>query len=643
MAQEQKNVQEQDLNQLRKVRREKLAELQGSGKDPFVITKYDQTHHSVEVKENYEELEGKQVSIAGRMMSKRVMGKASFCNVQDLKGNIQSYVARDSIGEENYKEFKKLDVGDVIGIEGEVFKTKTGEISIHASHVTLLSKSLQILPEKFHGLTNTDMRYRQRYVDLIMNPEAKDTFIKRSKIISAIRRYLDGEGFMEVETPMLVANAGGAAARPFETHFNALNEDLKLRISLELYLKRLIVGGLERVYEIGRVFRNEGLDTRHNPEFTLMELYQAYTDYNGMMDLTENLYRHVAQEVLGTTKIVYNGVEMDLGKPFERITMVDAVKKYAGVDWNEVKTLEEARKLADEHHVEYEEHHKKGDILSLFFEEFAEEHLIQPTFVMDHPIEISPLTKKKPENPEYTERFEFFMNGWEMANAYSELNDPIDQRERFKAQEELLAQGDEEANTTDEDFLNALEIGMPPTGGIGFGIDRMCMLLTNSAAIRDVLLFPTMKTLGGVKSENGVSSKEVSTPNSEPEKIDFSKVKVEPLFEEDVDFDTFSKSDFRAVKVKECVAVPKSKKLLQFTLDDGTGTDRTILSGIHAYYEPEELVGKTLIAITNLPPRAMMGIDSCGMLLSAVHEEEGEEKLHLLMVDDHIPAGAKLY
>ena len=647
MAQEQKNVQEQDLNQLRKVRREKLAELQGSGKDPFVITKYDQTHHSVEVKENYEELEGKQVSIAGRMMSKRVMGKASFCNVQDLKGNIQSYVARDSIGEENYKEFKKLDVGDVIGIEGEVFKTKTGEISIHASHVTLLSKSLQILPEKFHGLTNTDMRYRQRYVDLIMNPEAKDTFIKRSKIISAIRRYLDGEGFMEVETPMLVANAGGAAARPFETHFNALNEDLKLRISLELYLKRLIVGGLERVYEIGRVFRNEGLDTRHNPEFTLMELYQAYTDYNGMMDLTENLYRHVAQEVLGTTKIVYNGVEMDLGKPFERITMVDAVKKYAGVDWNEVKTLEEARKLADEHHVEYEEHHKKGDILSLFFEEFAEEHLIQPTFVMDHPIEISPLTKKKPENPEYTERFEFFMNGWEMANAYSELNDPIDQRERFKAQEELLAQGDEEANTTDEDFLNALEIGMPPTGGIGFGIDRMCMLLTNSAAIRDVLLFPTMKSLDGVNKKNDVNNTASEAPEknvkTESEKIDFSKVKVEPLFEEFVDFDTFSKSDFRAVKVKECVAVPKSKKLLQFTLDDGTGTDRTILSGIHAYYEPEELVGKMLIAITNLPPRAMMGIDSCGMLLSAIHEEEGEEKLHLLMVDDHIPAGAKLY
>ena len=649
MAQEQKNVQEQDLNQLRKVRREKLAELQGSGKDPFVITKYDQTHHSVEVKENYEELEGKQVSIAGRMMSKRVMGKASFCNVQDLKGNIQSYVARDSIGEENYKEFKKLDVGDVIGIEGEVFKTKTGEISIHASHVTLLSKSLQILPEKFHGLTNTDMRYRQRYVDLIMNPEAKDTFIKRSKIISAIRRYLDGEGFMEVETPMLVANAGGAAARPFETHFNALNEDLKLRISLELYLKRLIVGGLERVYEIGRVFRNEGLDTRHNPEFTLMELYQAYTDYNGMMDLTENLYRHVAQEVLGTTKIVYNGVEMDLGKPFERITMVDAVKKYAGVDWNEVKTLEEARKLADEHHVEYEEHHKKGDILSLFFEEFAEEHLIQPTFVMDHPIEISPLTKKKPENPEYTERFEFFMNGWEMANAYSELNDPIDQRERFKAQEELLAQGDEEANTTDEDFLNALEIGMPPTGGIGFGIDRMCMLLTNSAAIRDVLLFPTMKSLDGVNKKNDVNNTASEAPEknvkTESEKIDFSKVKVEPLFEEFVDFDTFSKSDFRAVKVKECVAVPKSKKLLQFTLDDGTGTDRTILSGIHAYYEPEELVGKTLIAITNLPPRKMMGIESCGMLLSAVNnlKDSEDEELHLLMVDDHIPAGAKLY
>ena len=603
MSEQQKKAQQEpDLNQLRKVRREKLADLQANGKDPFVITKYDQTHHSLEIKENFEELAGKEVSIAGRMMSKRVMGKASFCNVQDLQGNIQSYVARDSIGEEAYKEFKKMDVGDVIGITGEVFETKTGEKSIHASSVTLLSKSLQILPEKFHGLTNTDIRYRQRYVDLIMNPDVKQTFINRSKILSAIRRYLDGQGFLEVETPMLVSNAGGAAARPFETHFNALDEDFKLRISLELYLKRLIVGGMERVYEIGRVFRNEGLDTRHNPEFTLMELYQAYTDYNGMMDLTENLYRHVAQEVLGTTVIEYNGVQMDLGKPFERITMVDAVKKYAGVDWNEVETLEQARALAKEHHVEFEERHKKGDILALFFEEFAEEHLIQPTFVMDHPIEISPLTKKKPENPEYTERFEFFMNGWEMANAYSELNDPIDQRERFKAQEELLAQGDDEANTTDEDFLNALEIGMPPTGGIGFGIDRMCMLLTNSAAIRDVLLFPTMKTLGGVKSENGVSSKEVSTPNSEPEKIDFSKVKIEPLFEEAVDFDTFSKSDFRAVKVKECVAVPKSKKLLQFTLDDGTGIDRTILSGIHAYYEPEELVGKTLIAITNLPP-----------------------------------------
>ena len=646
MAQEQKNVQEQDLNQLRKVRREKLAELQGSGKDPFVITKYDQTHHSVEVKENYEELEGKQVSIAGRMMSKRVMGKASFCNVQDLKGNIQSYVARDSIGEENYKEFKKLDVGDVIGIEGEVFKTKTGEISIHASHVTLLSKSLQILPEKFHGLTNTDMRYRQRYVDLIMNPEAKDTFIKRSKIISAIRRYLDGEGFMEVETPMLVANAGGAAARPFETHFNALNEDLKLRISLELYLKRLIVGGLERVYEIGRVFRNEGLDTRHNPEFTLMELYQAYTDYNGMMDLTENLYRHVAQEVLGTTKIVYNGVEMDLGKPFERITMVDAVKKYAGVDWNEVKTLEEARKLADEHHVEYEEHHKKGDILSLFFEEFAEEHLIQPTFVMDHPIEISPLTKKKPENPEYTERFEFFMNGWEMANAYSELNDPIDQRERFKAQEELLAQGDEEANTTDEDFLNALEIGMPPTGGIGFGIDRMCMLLTNSAAIRDVLLFPTMKSLDADKKASKTSEAApavAASVSAASAQLDLSKVKIDPLFEEYVDFDTFAKSDFRVVKIEACEAVPKSKKLLKFTLNDETDKKRTILSGIHEYYEPEQLVGKTCVAITNLPTRMMMGIPSEGMLISAVYEYEGHEGLNLLMLDDVIPAGAKLY
>lgn len=644
---EQKNVQEQDINQLRKVRREKFADLQANGKDPFQITKYDADAHSQEIKDNFETMEGKKVSIAGRIMSKRVMGKASFCNVQDLQGNIQSYVARDCVGEEAYKDFKKMDIGDIVGIKGEVFRTKMGEISIHAEEVTLLAKSLQILPEKFHGLTNTDLRYRQRYVDLIMNPDVKDTFVKRSKILASIRRYLDGQGFMEVETPMLVANAGGAAARPFETHFNALNEDLKLRISLELYLKRLIVGGLERVYEIGRVFRNEGLDTRHNPEFTLMELYQAYTDYNGMMDLTENLYRYVAQEVLGTTTITYNGVEMDLGKPFERITMVDAVKKYAGVDFDEIHTLEEARAAAKEHHVEFEERHKKGDILALFFEEFAEEHLIQPTFVMDHPIEISPLTKKKPENPEYTERFEFFMNGWEMANAYSELNDPIDQRERFKAQEELLAQGDEEANTTDEDFLNALEIGMPPTGGIGFGIDRMCMLLTDSAAIRDVLLFPTMKSLDGVNKKNDVNNTASEAPEknvkTESEKIDFSKVKIEPLFEEMVDFDTFSKSDFRAVKVKECVAVPKSKKLLQFTLDDGTGTDRTILSGIHSFYEPEELVGKTLIAITNLPPRAMMGIDSCGMLLSAIHEEEGEEKLHLLMVDDHIPAGAKLY
>ena len=639
MAEQNKNVQEQDLNKLLKVRREKLAELQENGKDPFQIVKYDATHHSQEIKDAFDELEGKSVSVAGRIMSKRVMGKASFCNIQDLKGNIQSYVARDNIGEESYKDFKKMDIGDIVGIKGEVFKTKTGEISIHATAVTLLSKSLQVLPEKFHGLTNTDLRYRQRYVDLIMNPEVKDTFVKRSKIISTIRRYLDGQGFMEVETPMLVANAGGAAARPFITHSNALGEDFKLRISLELYLKRLIVGGLERVYEIGRVFRNEGVDTRHNPEFTLMELYQAYTDYNGMMDLTENLYRYVAQEVLGTTKIVYNGVEMDLGKPFERITMLDAVKKYSGVDFNEIHTLEEARAAADAHHVEYEERHKKGDILNLFFEEFVEEHLIQPTFVMDHPIEISPLTKKKPENPDYVERFEFFMNGWEMANAYSELNDPIDQRERFKAQEELLAQGDDEANTTDEDFMNALEIGMPPTGGIGFGIDRMCMILTDSAAIRDVLLFPTMKSQGAAKNE----ANNVAQETKPVEKIDFSKVKVEPLFEEMVDFDTFSKSDFRAVKVKACEAVKKSKKLLQFTLDDGTGTDRTILSGIHAYYEPEELVGKTLIAITNLPPRAMMGIDSCGMLLSAIHEEEGEEKLHLLMVDDHIPAGAKLY
>ena len=639
MAQQQKNGQEPDINQLRKVRREKLAELQQNGKDPFVITKYDQTHHSQEIKDNYDELEGSQVSIAGRMMSKRVMGKASFCNVQDLKGNIQSYVARDSVGEENYKEFKKLDVGDVIGITGEVFRTKTGEISIHASKVELLSKSLQILPEKFHGLTNTDTRYRQRYVDLIMNPEVKDTFIKRSKIISSIRRYLDGQGFMEVETPMLVSNAGGAAARPFETHFNALNEDLKLRISLELYLKRLIVGGLERVYEIGRVFRNEGLDTRHNPEFTLMELYQAYTDYNGMMDLTENLYRHVAQDVLGTTKIVYNGIEMDLGKPFERITMVDAVKKYAGVDWNEVETLERARELAKEHNIEFEERHKKGDILNLFFEEYVEEHLVQPTFVMDHPIEISPLTKKKPENPDYVERFEFFMNGWEMANAYSELNDPIDQRERFKAQEEQLAQGDEEANTTDEDFLNALEIGMPPTGGIGFGIDMMCMLLTDSAAIRDVLLFPTMKSIGGAEGKKTDKKEESELAV----KIDLSKVKVEPLFEDAVDFDTFSKSDFRVVKVEACEAVPKSKKLLKFTLNDGTDRKRTILSGIHEYYEPEELVGKTCVAITNLPPRKMMGIDSEGMLISAVYEYDGHEGLNLLMLDDSIPAGAKLY
>jgi len=646
VATQQNNGQEQDLNHLRKVRREKLAELQANGQNPFEITKYDVTHHSQEVKDNFDELEGKHVVLAGRMMSKRVMGKASFCNVQDLQGNIQSYVARDSIGEEEYKAFKKMDIGDIVGLEGEVFKTKTGEISIHASAVKLLSKSLQILPEKFHGLTNTDTRYRQRYVDLIMNPEVKDTFIKRSKILTAIRKYLGNEGFMEVETPMLVQNAGGAAARPFETHFNALNENLKLRISLELYLKRLIVGGLERVYEIGRVFRNEGLDTRHNPEFTLMELYQAYTDYHGMMDLTENLYRFVAQEVLGTTQIVYKGIEMDLGKPFERITMVDAVKKYAGVDWNEVETLEQARELAKAHNLEFEERHKKGDILNLFFEEYVEEHLLQPTFVMDHPVEISPLTKKKPENPDYVERFEFFMNGWEMANAYSELNDPIDQRERFKAQEELLAQGDDEANTTDEDFMNALEIGMPPTGGIGFGIDRMCMLLTGAEAIRDVLLFPTMKPLDGVKKEIGVNSeaaKAPDTPKAEPEKIDFSNVKIEPLFEEFVDFETFSKSDFRAVKVKECEAVPKSKKLLKFVLDDGTGTDRVILSGIHEYYEPEELVGKTCIAITNLPPRPMMGIDSCGMLISAVHEENGREGLNLLMVDDRIPAGAKLY
>ena len=681
MGQNQKNTQEPDMNQLRKVRRDKLAELQQNGRDPFQLTKFDQTHHSLEVKDLYEAHEAEllkdhqtpnvegmdeeqakealkkdyeerrsimdanpiHVAIAGRMMFKRVMGKASFCNIQDLQGNIQVYVARDAIGTDSYADFKKSDIGDIFGLEGFAFRTRTGEISIHAEKMTLLSKSLQMLPEKFHGLTDTDTRYRQRYVDLIMNSDTKDTFIKRSKILSAIRKYLSGKGFMEVETPMLVANAGGAAARPFETHFNALNEDLKLRISLELYLKRLIVGGLEKVYEIGRVFRNEGLDTRHNPEFTLMELYQAYTDYHGMMDLTENLYRFVAQEVLGTTQIVYKGIEMDLGKPFERITMVDAVKKYAGVDWNEVETLEQARELAKAHNLEFEERHKKGDILNLFFEEYVEEHLLQPTFVMDHPVEISPLTKKKPENPDYVERFEFFMNGWEMANAYSELNDPIDQRERFKAQEELLAQGDDEANTTDEDFMNALEIGMPPTGGIGFGIDRMCMLLTGAEAIRDVLLFPTMKSLGGADNKKDQAAESAPVEEKKEEKIDFSKVEIEPLFKEFVDFDTFSKSDFRAVKVKECVAVPKSKKLLQFTLDDGTGEDRTILSGIHAYYEPEELVGKTLIAITNLPPRAMMGIDSCGMLLSAINEEEGEEKLHLLMVDNHIPAGAKLY
>ena len=641
------NVQEQDIHQLLKVKREKLANLQQAGKDPFQITKYDVTHHSTDIKNNFEELEGKTVRIAGRVMSKRVMGKASFCNVQDLPGNIQVYVARDSIGEESYADFKKYDVGDIVGIEGEVFKTKTGEISVHASQVILLSKSLQILPEKFHGLTNTDIRYRQRYTDLIMNQDVKDTFVKRSKIISAIRRYLDGQGFLEVETPMLVSNAGGAAARPFETHYNALDEDVKLRISLELYLKRLIVGGMERVFEIGRVFRNEGLDTRHNPEFTLMELYQAYTDYYGMMDLTENMFRYVAQEVCGTTVIPYAEETIDLGKPFERLTMVDAVKKYAGVDFDQIPDTAAAKKLADEKGVHYEERHAKGDILNLFFEEFVEEHLIQPVFIMDHPVEISPLTKRKPDKPDYVERFELFIYGREMCNAYSELNDPIDQRERFKAQEAALAAGDEEANTTDEDFMNALEIGMPPTGGIGYGIDRLVMLLTNSPAIRDVLLFPTMKSLDGVNKKNDVNNTASEAPEknvkTESEKIDFSKVKVEPLFEEFVDFDTFSKSDFRAVKVKECVAVPKSKKLLQFTLDDGTGTDRTILSGIHSFYEPEELVGKTLIAITNLPPRAMMGIDSCGMLLSAIHEEEGEEKLHLLMVDDRIPAGAKLY
>ena len=643
---EQKNAQNVDVNQLLKVRREKLQDLQERGKDPFQITKYDMTHHSMEIKDNFDELEGKTVSIAGRMMFKRVMGKASFCNIQDLQGSIQSYVARDNIGEESYADFKKYDVGDILGIKGEVFKTKTGEISIHATEVTLLSKSLQVLPEKFHGLTDTDTRYRQRYVDLIMNPEVKDTFIKRSKVISSIRRFLDAQGFMEVETPMLVSNAGGAAARPFETHFNALNEDLKLRISLELYLKRLIVGGMERVYEIGRVFRNEGLDTRHNPEFTLMELYQAYTDYHGMMDLTENLYRHVAKEVTGSEVITYGEHTMDLSKPFARITMIDAVKQYANVDFNEIHSTEEAKKVADEHHIEYEERHQKGDILNLFFEEYVEEHLIQPTFIMDHPVEISPLTKKKPEDPDYVERFEFFMNGWEMANAYSELNDPIDQRERFEAQEKAFEAGDDEANHTDEDFLNALSIGMPPTGGIGYGIDRMVMMMTNSPAIRDVLLFPTMKPLDADKKvEKRVEAPAEATQTAPvvEEKIDFSNVQIEPLFQDQVDFDTFSKSDFRAVKVKECEAVKKSKKLLKFVLDDGTGVDRVILSGIHEYYEPEELVGKTCIAITNLPPRAMMGIDSCGMLISAVHHENGEEKLHLLMVDPHIPAGAKLY
>ena len=671
----------QDTNQLLKVRREKLADLQANGKDPFQITKFDQTHHSLEVKNLYEaheaeilkdhktpDVEGldeaqarevlKQdyeerrkimdanpihVAIAGRMMFKRVMGKASFCNIQDLQGNIQVYVARDAIGEESYADFKKSDIGDIFGLEGFAFRTRTGEISIHAEKMTMLTKSLQILPEKFHGLTDTDTRYRQRYVDLIMNQDSKNVFIKRSQILKEIRNFLAGRDFMEVETPMLVSNAGGAAARPFETHYNALNEDVKLRISLELYLKRLIVGGLERVYEIGRVFRNEGVDTRHNPEFTLMELYQAYTDYEGMMELTESMFRYLAEKVCGSTKISYNGVEIDLGKPFARMTMNEAIKKYAGIDFDEVADDEAAKKLADEHHIEYEAHHKKGDIINLFFEEYCEKELIQPTFIMDHPIEISPLTKKKPSDPSKVERFELFCNTWEMCNAYSELNDPIDQRERFKAQDALADAGDEEANHTDEDFLNALEIGMPPTGGIGYGIDRLVMLLTDSQAIRDVLLFPTMKSLDADKKS---AKSENSTSTAAPEKeevIDFSKVKVEPLFEEFVDFDTFSKSDFRAVKVKACEAVKKSKKLLQFTLDDGTGTDRTILSGIHAYYEPEELVGKTLIAITNLPPRAMMGIESCGMLLSAIHEEEGEEKLHLLMVDNHIPSGAKLY
>ena len=640
------NNQAQDLSELLQIRRDKLADLQRRGKDPFKITKYDVSHHSEEVKKAVAELEGKTVSVAGRMMSKRVMGKASFCHVQDLQGNIQIYVARDMIGEEAYADFKKFDIGDIIGVKGEVFVTKTGETSIRASEVVLLSKSLQILPEKYHGLTNVDLRYRQRYTDLIMNPDVKDTFIKRSKMISCIRRYLDAQGFIEVETPMLVANAGGAAARPFETHYNALDEDVRLRISLELYLKRLIVGGLERVYEIGRVFRNEGVDTRHNPEFTLMELYQAYTDYHGMMDLTENMFRYLAQEVCGSTVITYGENEIDLGKPFERLTMIDAVKRYAGVDFDAVPDTEAAKKLADERGIAYEARHQKGDILNMFFEEYCEDKLIQPTFIMDHPVDVSPLTKRKPDKPDYVERFELFVNGWEMCNAYSELNDPIDQRERFKAQDAAAAAGDEEANHTDEDFLNALEIGMPPTGGIGYGIDRLAMLLTNSPAIRDVLLFPTMKPLDSDKK----GSKEVSAPAAAAqaapvveEKIDFSNVQIEPLFQDQVDFDTFSKSDFRAVKVKECEAVKKSKKLLKFVLDDGTGVDRVILSGIHEYYEPEELVGKTCIAITNLPPRAMMGIDSCGMLISAVHHENGEEKLHLLMVDPHIPAGAKLY
>ena len=647
--QNQKKQQEPDLNQLLKVRREKLAELQAAGKDPFQITKYDVTVHSTDVKEDYSQWEGKEVSIAGRMMSKRVMGKASFCNVQDLKGDIQCYVARDDLGEEAYKEFKRMDIGDIIGVKGIVFTTKMGEISIHAHSITLLSKSLQVLPEKYHGLTNTDMRYRQRYTDLIMNEDVRKTFVMRSKIISCIRRYLDGQGFLEVETPMLVSNAGGAAARPFETHYNALDEDVKLRISLELYLKRLIVGGMERVYEIGRVFRNEGLDTRHNPEFTLMELYQAYTDYNGMMDLTENMFRHVAQEVCGTTLIPYADVEIDLGKPFERLTMIDAIKKYTGIDFNEIATTEEAKKLADEKEIHYEKRHVRGDIINLFFEEFVEEHLIQPTFIMDHPVEVSPLTKRKPDKPEQVERFELFIYGREMCNAYSELNDPIDQRERFKAQEAALAAGDEEANTTDEDFMNALEIGMPPTGGIGYGIDRLVMLLTNSPAIRDVLLFPTMKTLDPKKAENKAEkavvngSAEDATVSAPSVQINLSKVKIEPLFADDVDFETFSKSDFRVVKIEACEAVPKSKKLLKFTLNDGTDRKRTILSGIHEYYEPEELVGKTCVAITNLPPRKMMGIDSEGMLISAVYEYDGREGLNLLMLDDSIPAGAKLY